>query len=66
MLRARFKNYCDDVNKLLGHYTYVLAGDGDFQEPVALGAGSMAGHWQLSKLIVYYDSNNAQISWKSW
>jgi transketolase len=64
MLRARFKNYCDDVNKLLGHYTYVLAGDGDFQEPVALGAGSMAGHWQLSKLIVYYDSNNAQISGK--
>ena len=43
------------------HHTYVLAGDGDFQEPVALGAGSMAGHWQLSKLIVYYDSNNESL-----
>ena len=24
----------------------------------------MAGHWGLSRLIVYYDSNNAQISGK--
>ena len=55
MLRAR-------VGELVDHFTYVIAGDGDFQEPIALGAGSMAGHWRLSRLIVYYDSNNAQIS----
>ena len=55
MLRAR-------VGKLVDHFTYVLAGDGDFQEPITLGAGSMAGHWGLSRLIVFYDSNNAQIS----
>ena len=64
MLRSRFSEHCKDSNELIGHYTYVIAGDGDFQEPVALGAGSMAGHWGLSKLIVYYDSNDAQISGK--
>ena len=57
MLRAR-------VSELIDHFTYVVAGDGDFQEPVVLGAASMAGHWGLSKLIVFYDSNNAQISGK--
>ena len=57
MLRA-------SVSKLIDHFTYVVAGDGDFQEPVVLGAASMAGHWGLSKLIVFYDSNNAQISGK--
>ncbi len=57
MLRAR-------VGELIDHYTYVLAGDGDFQEPITIGSASMAGHWRLSRLIVYYDSNNAQISGK--
>ena len=52
----------DRISELIDHYTYVVAGDGDFQEPITLGAGSMAGHWGLSRLIVYYDSNNAQIS----
>ena len=57
MLRA-------SVSELIDHFTYVVAGDGDFQEPVVLGAASMAGPWGLSKLIVFYDSNNAQISGK--
>ena len=64
MLRARFNELTDNADELVGHYTYVVAGDGDFQEPVVLGAGSMAGHWGLSRLIVFYDSNNAQISGK--
>ena len=64
MLRARFGELVSNANELLGHFTYVVAGDGDFQEPVALGSGSMAGHWGLSRLIVFYDSNNAQISGK--
>ena len=46
----------------LSHFTYILAGDGDLQEPVALGAAALAGHWGFGKLILYYDSNNAQIS----
>ena len=58
ILRAQFGQ--DVVN----HYTYVLHGDGDIQEPVAQGAISLAGHWGLGKLIAYYDANDAQISGK--
>ena len=43
------------------HYTYILAGDGDLQEPIALGAASLAGHWNLSRLIMFYDKNDIQI-----
>ncbi len=64
MLRSRFGELSENADELVGHYTYVIASDGDFQEPITLGAGSMAGHWGLSRLIVYYDSNNAQISGK--
>ena len=64
MLREKLTQLSDDISDVFGHYTYVLAGDGDFQEPIVLGAGSMAGHWGLSRLIVYYDANNAQISGK--
>ena len=64
MLRANVKERFSSFDGILNHFTYVVAGDGDLQEPVALGSGSMAGHWGLSQLIVYYDSNNAQISGK--
>jgi len=47
---------------ILNHYTYVLAGDGDLQEPVALGAAAIAGHLGLGKLILFYDRNRVQIS----
>ena len=49
---------------VVNHYTYVLHGDGDIQEPVAQGAIALAGHWGLGKLIAYYDANDAQISGK--
>ena len=58
ILRSQFGQ--DVVN----HYTYVLHGDGDIQEPVAQGAIALAGHWGLNKLIAYYDANDAQISGK--
>ena len=64
ILRANFEEFNNGSDEIIGHFTYVVCGDGDFQEPVVLGAGSMAGHWGLSRLIVYYDSNNAQISGK--
>ena len=64
MLRANIKEHHQEFEDIFDHFTYVVAGDGDFQEPVVLGSGSMAGHWGLSRLIVYYDSNNAQISGK--
>ncbi|ADU64130.1 MAG: transketolase [Pseudodesulfovibrio sp.] len=46
----------------LSHYTYVLSSDGDLQEPIALGAASLAGLWKLGKLIAYYDSNKIQLA----
>ena len=48
----------------VNHYTYILAGDGDLQEPIVFGAAALAGHWKLAKIIMYYDSNDAQISGK--
>ena len=51
-----------NARELVDHYTYVLAGDGDLQEPITLGTASLAGHLGLSKLIVFYDKNEAQIS----
>ncbi|UCH63723.1 MAG: transketolase [Fidelibacterota bacterium] len=56
MLRARLG--ADAVN----HATYCLCSDGDLQEPVALGASALAGHWRLGRLIMFYDSNQVQIS----
>ena len=50
--------------KLVDHFTYVLATDGDLQEPVSLGAAAIAGHLGLKKIVVYYDANDAQISGK--
>lgn len=47
--------------KLINHYTYVLCGDGDLQEGVAVEAISLAGNLQLNKLIVLYDSNDIQL-----
>jgi transketolase len=54
----------EDSKDLINHFTYVLATDGDLQEPVSLGAAAIAGHLGLKKLIVYYDANDAQISGK--
>ncbi len=65
IVRELFKNKNDKAEDLLSHFTYVLCGDGDLQEPVALGAAALAGHWGLSKLVLYYDANDAQISGKT-
>ena len=52
-------------NSASKRYTYILAGDGDLQEPIALGASTLAGHWQLSNLIMFYDKNDIQIAGKT-
>jgi len=61
-LRHTTQKISEDSKGLIEHYTYVLAGDGDMQEPITLGAASLAGHLKLSRLIVFYDANEAQIS----
>ena len=59
-------HFLKDMNKeassVIDHFTYVIASDGDMQEPITLGSASLSGHLGLSKLIVYYDSNEVQIS----
>ncbi len=47
---------------IVGHHTYVLAGDGDFMEGVALEAISLAGHLKLGQLICLYDSNGISLA----
>ena len=63
-LRHTFTGISKDAENLVDHFTYVLASDGDMQEPVTLGSASLAGHLGLSRLILYYDSNMIQISGK--
>ena len=60
-LAARFNK--EGLN-LVDHYTYVLCGDGDLQEGVAMEAMSLAGHLGLGKLVVLFDSNDIQLDGK--
>lgn len=46
---------------IVNHYTFALCGDGDLMEGVAAEAISLAGHLQLEKLIVLYDSNDISL-----
>lgn len=46
---------------LIDHYTYVLCGDGDLYEGVTHEAISLAGRYNLKKLIVIYDCNDVTL-----
>lgn len=58
MLSARFNT---EKHKIIDHYIYALASDGDMMEGVTYEAASLAGHFGLNKLIVFYDSNRITI-----
>jgi transketolase len=54
MLAARFPDLVD-------HRTWVVASDGDLMEGVSGEASSLAGHWGLSRLCVFWDDNSITI-----
>src|SRR5271166_5708676 len=54
-LRARFgPELCD-------HHTFVLAGDGCFEEGISHEAASLAGHLGLGRIVCVYDDNHITI-----
>ena len=48
----------------MAHKTYIYISDGAVQEEVSQGVGRIAGNLGLSNIIMYYDSNNVQLSTK--
>ena len=48
----------------MAHKTYSFISDGAVQEEISQGVGRVAGHLGLANLIMYYDSNNVQLSTK--
>lgn len=46
----------------MSHKTYAFISDGGIQEEISQGAGRIAGFLGLSNLIMFYDSNDIQLS----
>lgn len=58
LLAAEFNR---DGHAIVDHYTYTFLGDGCMMEGLSHEACSLAGVWQLSKLIALYDDNGISI-----
>ena len=46
----------------MSHTTYTFISDGGVQEEISQGAGRIAGYLGLSNLVMFYDSNDIQLS----
>ena len=49
------------AQKIIDHYTYFIASDGDLMEGISNEAASFAGHNKLGRLIGFYDDNHITI-----
>jgi transketolase len=58
-LAARFNR---EENRIVDHFTYVMASDGDMMEGVVAEACALAGHLRLGKLTVVYDDNKVTLA----
>ncbi len=54
-LAARF-------GELISNYTYIYISDGGVQEEISQGVGRLAGFLGLGRVIMFYDSNDIQLS----
>ncbi len=54
-LKARF-------GEVMGQTIYAYISDGGVQEEISQGAGRLAGHLGLDNLVMFYDSNDIQLS----
>ncbi len=50
-----------DDFKILDHFIFAEAGDGDLMEGISHEAASFAGHNKLGNLVLFYDCNNITI-----
>ena len=50
------------LGDVMGHTIYAYISDGGIQEEISQGAGRIAGHLGLDNLIMFYDSNDIQLS----
>ena len=46
----------------MAHKTYTFISDGGVQEEISQGGGRLAGHLGLNNLVMFYDSNDIQLS----
>ncbi len=50
----------------MSHKIYTYISDGGIQEEISQGAGRIAGNLGLSNLIMFFDSNDIQLSSETW
>jgi transketolase len=56
---------CARFGEVMSHKTFAYISDGGIQEEISQGAGRMAGFLGLNNLIMFYDSNDIQLSTKT-
>lgn len=56
---------CQRFGEWMAHDIYTFISDGGIQEEISQGAGRLAGYLGLHNLVMFYDSNDIQLSTKT-